>query len=155
VLEATWPILVAEPVGVDEATDAELVLLDLVVDEAADTELVLLDIVIDAALVPDDELAGFALHLIPVIKNIFFRINHDAYCELFSHPATETLFVELFFPSVPPTAPPITPVIISSTKASVKKNTVLVMPRIFRGGSSGEVEFGSGSFGGGSGLEGA
>ena len=73
-LEATWPILVAEPVGVDEAADAELVLLDLVVDEAADTELVLLDIVVDVALVPVDELAGFALHLIPGIKNIVFEL---------------------------------------------------------------------------------
>jgi hypothetical protein len=138
VLEATWPTLVLEPVGVDEAADAELVLLDFVVDEAADTELVLLDIVVTVALAPADELAGFALHLIPGIEHRVFQINHDAYCELFSHPATETLFVELFFPSVPPTAPPITPAMISSTKASVKKNTVLAMPRIFCGGSAGE-----------------
>jgi hypothetical protein len=74
VLEATWPILVAEPVGVDEAADTELVLLDLVVDEAADTELVLLDIAVDVALVPVDELAGFALHLIPGIKNMFLEL---------------------------------------------------------------------------------
>jgi hypothetical protein len=59
VLEATWPILVPEPVGVDEAAEAELVLLDIVVD---------------VALVPVDELAGFALHLIPGIKNIVFEL---------------------------------------------------------------------------------
>jgi hypothetical protein len=75
VLEATWPILVAELVGVDEAADVELVLLDLVVDEAADTKLVLLDIVVDVALVPADELAGFALHLIPGIKYMFFELT--------------------------------------------------------------------------------
>ena len=63
-LEATWPILVLEPVGVDDAAEVELVLLDLVVDEAADTELVLIETVVDVVLVPADELAGFALHLI-------------------------------------------------------------------------------------------
>jgi hypothetical protein len=74
VLEATWLILVPEPVGVDEAADAELVLPDLVVNEEADTELVLLDIVVDVVLVPVDELAGLALHLIPEIKNIVFEL---------------------------------------------------------------------------------
>jgi hypothetical protein len=75
VLEATWPILVSEPVGVHEAADAELVLLDIVVDEAADTELVLLDIVVDVALVPADELAGFALHLIAGVEHMIFELT--------------------------------------------------------------------------------
>jgi len=75
VLEATWLILVLEPVGVDEAAEVELVLLDLVVDEAADTELVLLDIVVDVELVPADELAGFALHLIPGSEHMIFELS--------------------------------------------------------------------------------
>jgi hypothetical protein len=47
------------------------------------------------------------------------------------------LFIPSFRLSVPPTAPPTAPA-MTSTSASVKKNTVLVIPRIFRGGFSGE-----------------
>jgi hypothetical protein len=74
VLEATWTILVPELVGVDEAADSELVLLDFVVGEAADTELVLLDIVVNVVLVPAEELAGFALHLTLGVEYMLFEL---------------------------------------------------------------------------------
>lgn len=46
--------------------------------------------------------------------------------------------LECFLPTVPPTAPPTTAPITTRASATNRKNTVLVIPSIFRGEPSGD-----------------
>lgn len=66
-LEAIWPNLVPEPVGVDKAADTELVLVDVVVA-------VVVAAVVVVALTSADELAGFGLHLVTGDERMFFEL---------------------------------------------------------------------------------